>query len=512
MPAPESLTLPAEPPACPYDNRIPGKKHPAGTNSLTCPVHRERHRWYTAVRAYRIAAGLHQPRPGRGNRPNPKLRTHVPKCGQSHTYDERLRCENCKKRNAYVAALRRDETAAGYTLNRMIDAAPARQHVTEVLVPSGLRLCDIAERSGVGYHLVSNLVRGVSNLINAINADAILSVRPADRPIAPQGMVDAIAVRRILQGLSAQGWTAAYMGELEGCSFSNINYHMQGRPNGNHRGLFVKVEVLEMARRLADKLGPFDISDLETPLDGMSKRVAARAVRNGWHVLSDWDGLDITDPAATPFDATSPLPFDAPAVGFALAFEPIRAFDDNGNEHVYAAPFTDQLTRAEAYEVVRRGSRPGRGGEPRLSARILAERLQLEERMIQRMRATNRDIDAFLAGPPPLAVALHLAGIVLTDTAFEPHIKLHLARTTLGRYPLSFGFANRLTILRLTQPQPYGLAWTDEQVADWLGCSATDATALRQRAEVAGGQDFAPPAHRVGVPAPADNSERRNAA
>jgi hypothetical protein len=479
-----------EPVKCPYNNVFAERRHPDGLNSHTCSTCRAYTRWADARRRRLMKTGDYVPGPKGGHQLDPELRRPVPKCGLYHpTREIRRACPRCKARARYTEALRRDARRDGQDLIGWVDAAETARHVVDVLVPSGLNLTKIADRAGVDFEVVSNVVRRVYQRIHAINAAAILSVQPLPYPQFGRGNeVNAAGTRRILRGLYAQGWTTAYMAELAGMGINNLWHWIDGRARGRERE-FVQPEMAETAKRLRDKLGPFDIAELAEPMDGMSRRVARRAAKRGWVVLADWDGLDIDDPRVTPhgsgdnLDASNGLVLvDPDKVERALRFRTTEAEDGT----LTADQFPIPLTKMEFYEIVRTGSEQGHTGEPRVSANLLAQRLGVAGRTVQRCRAELTRAELVLDSSPPVAAAVHAAGLILATGEWPAGLRLRAALNLLAWYPLRPGFYRDLVVLGATQPPPYGRGWTDADLAAWLGCPEKGATALRSRAVLAG--------------------------
>lgn len=484
-----------EPPKCPYDNRRLDARHPDGLNARTCPTCVAHSSWVSACRRERarIRAGRPAPErhPGRTSIwYNPQLRTPVPKCRLYHpTAAARRACQRCQARTRYTNALRHDAIREG-NYDGMVDASTVVQYITEVLVPSGLSQTKIADVSGVARGMISAAVQGYTKKMLPINASAILSVKPLPYRDRGRGaMVNATGVRRMMRGLYAQGWTASYMAEIVGMTRSGL-WRWISATSSSRPYEFVQPEVVETAKGLVDKLGAFDIAELDEPMDGMSSRSAARAAKRGWNVLADWDGLDIDDPRVTPH-TYEPLTaseglvlIDDSKVRRALRFEPVEQ-----DGALKAHRFTDELTEAEYHEIVRVGSRPDHTGDDRFSANLLGQRLNVSERTVQRCRATLARADRILDAAPPLAAVVLAVDLVLETGEWPVGFRLRTALDMLADYPLNLGFRGfyrHLVILAATQPDPYGRGWSDARLAYWLGCTEEDAAALRADAAHAG--------------------------
>jgi hypothetical protein len=489
----------AEPPACPYNNLNKATRHPDGLDCRTCPTCVARNRWTAAVRRDRLAAGLikRDNTTQRGHKPNPALRVPVPKCRTYHpTVADKRACRGCKARDRYTSARLRDARRAGETLVGLVDAAPIADYVNNVLEPSGLNQRRIGDLSGVDPAVIHLCARGARRKIHAINAAAILSVKPLDYRMNGKGQtVNATGTRRMLRGLYAQGWTTGYMAELVGTSLSNLWHWVSGTPRGTHKCESVQPEIAEAAKRLVDKLGAFDIANLDKPLDGMSILCARRAAKKGWLPLDAWDGLDIHDPRVRPhgyddaLDASNGLVLVDPSkVELALDFEPIEEDAGDGRATVSAHRFTIPVTKLELYEIIRVGSERDHAGVVRFSANLLSQRLGIAERTVQRCRTEMTRANWVLDAAPSLPGALAGAQLVLDTDEWPAAFRLAAAADLLAHYPIRRGFLRDLVVLGATQPRPYGRGWSDAELAGWLGCTAEHAAALRSRAVIAGRQ------------------------
>jgi hypothetical protein len=489
----------AEPPKCPYNNSYRATRHPDGLNRRTCPACLTRSRWVAADRRERVKTGQHIPerRSRRSSHYNPELRKPVPKCRLYHpSIADKRACPRCIARKRYTTALWSDARRDGNKLIGLVDVAETRRHITEVLVPSGLSQVRIAQLAGVDQAVVSLAAHGTRTKIYAINAAAILSVQPLAYRLHGRGTtINDTGTRRKMRGLYAQGWMAGYMAELAGTSMTGIWHWIAGRTDGRRSSESVQPEVAEAAQRLVDKLGPFDIAELDEPMDGMSQLSADRAAKRGWVVLADWDGLDIDDPRVTPHRPDETLAasnglvlVDVSKVERALDFQPVE--DDDG--FLTTDRFACGLTKMELYEIVRVGSERDHAGVVRFSANLLAQRLDVSERKVQRCRDEMARANGVLDAALPLAAAALAAGLILATGEWSAGLRLRTALDLLHPYPIRRGFYRDLVILGATQPRPYGRGWDDVRLAGWLGCTVQDAAALRGRAARAARRDYKP--------------------
>lgn len=487
-----------EPPRCPYNNNFADRRHPDGLTWATCPICVAHSQWAAAIRKDDIAAGRRTPSNKRGGNGhlgrNPELLKPVPKCGarDRHGRAGAKDCPRCKARLAHIAALRRRDRSLGIDLNMKIDPKPVIAHCKKLLA-SGHTRQSIADESGVHIQSVREIIRGARAHVLKLNADALLAVQPFEYPTFGRvGELNATKTTRILRGLATQAWTFGYMASLLNTSRQNLARLSEP----GTKVAFVTTKIAEQVEGLADKLGPFDIAELDEPMDGMSRATAARAARNGWCVLADWDGLDMADPRVQPHgydDAATAASnglvlVDAGKVELALDFHPLTITGAGDREALTVDRFTKPITKMELYEIVRAGSERDHAGVVRYSANLLAQRLGVAERTVQRIRTEIATADWLLDAGPTLTAALTATALIL-DSNGPGVLRLSAAVNLLSRYPIAgWGFYNSLVILGATQPRPYGRGRSDADVADWLGCAEQDATDLRTRAVLAARQ------------------------
>lgn len=485
-----------EVPPCPYSNSR-GEPHPGGIQATDCEQHKLRNAFLEALRRDRIAAGEHvvgktanRARPG--NR-RPELLTPVPKCRLQHQRADRLNCEHCKRRHAFLGAKRRQEERDGIADHTQVPCDEAQQLLNVLLTAGGHTLRSICNESGLGRNTLTEINAGSIEHVQRITFEALQGVKPRPAAIAgaPTGHVAGIGTARKLRALNAQGFTFKYLSGLLGHSAENTA-QLASRAARSRR--FVSHETADAVQRLVDKLGEFDIADMAEPMDGMNLRCARQAERKGWATFADWHGIDIDDPNAEPhrsdpMDASNGMVLvDPRKVEFALDFEPIRVTDGERQETVVTQRFTAPITMLELYEIVRVGSERDHTGVVRVSSNLLSQRLGVAERSIQRYRAELTRANWLLDAVPALPGAVLAANLIL-DGGGPAAVRLDIVSRLLARYPISaLGFYRDLVILGATQPRPYGRGWSDDALAAWLGCTEADAATMRARAVLAGRQ------------------------
>jgi hypothetical protein len=423
------------------------------------------------------------------------LDTPIRKCRRKHSRaDRRLpeykNCHDCRARNRYVKLRAQDERRRG-VYRTLIDVEVVQEQVDK-LIASGHTRKSIAAESGVSHETISTFMRGGVRKVHPLTYDGIMSVKPSNKLTHRRYKGDAATspagtIRRI-QGLYAQGWNICHMAEILGVMKSYVSAIVR-RPH-----TLVTESTVEKFKRLAEKLGGYDLNELDAPLPGMSYKALRDAARKGWLPLSDWDGIDIDDPAAEPHRAES---LDA-SNGMVLVDQekvdrvldmPIQEFPPRvtGGRSVFKTDlFTEPMTKLEQYEIIRQGSLPNLAGQPRFSANLLHQRIGIDERSVQRRRADLVLATRVVDQAPPLAVAVYAAALVYAAAEYPWQSRVAAVTALLDPYPLSERvFESLLVILTATQPAPFGRGWSDERLADWLGCTVEDATALRSRAVIA---------------------------
>lgn len=424
------------------------------------------------------------------------VHTPMPKCRRPHPRSDRRDpdykgCPDCRARNRWVKLVAQDERRRG--VYRTLVPVELAQAQVDRLVASGHTRKSIAADSGVSHETISTFMRNGVKKVHPITYDAIMSVQPLTdahgtrkRYKGESAGSPAGTIRRI-QGLHAQGWTMSHMGSVLGVQKSYIAAILR-RPNR-----LVIASTVDKFRVLADKLGPYDLTDLDKPMPGMSIKSVRYAESKGWVPLRDWD--DIDDPDAEPhrpdlLEASNGLVLiDPEKVRLALTFDVREEPNPGHGRFVYADRFPTLLTKFELYEIIRAGSERDHAGVVRYSANLLSQRLGAAERTIQRVRSELASADALLDAGPSLPAAAIAAGQTLHCAEWPALFRLHAAAEILARYPLATRvFYRHLVILGATQPRPYGRGWSDAELAVFLGCTEEEATGLRHRAVLAGRQ------------------------
>lgn len=421
------------------------------------------------------------------------LDTPMPKCRRPHPRSDRRDpaykgCPDCRARNRWVKLVAQDERRRG-VYRTLVDVELVQAQV-RLLVESGHTRKSIAADSGVSHETISTFMRAGVKKVQPITYDAIMSVEPIKDPHGTRKRYKGEAAGspagtiRIIQGLHAQGWTLSHMGEVLSVQKSYISAILR-RPDR-----LIITSTVEKFRVLADKLGPYDLTDLTKPMPGMSIKAVRYAEKMGWVPLRDWD--DIDDPDAEPhrpdpLEASNGIVLvDPDKIRLALTFTVREAAAAERRYSVHADRFTVPLTRFEFYETVRAGSERDYAGVVRYSANLLSQRLGVAERTIQRCRADLARADWLLDAAPTMAGAILAAERILGRSKWPATLRLHAVAEILASYPLEIGFYRHLVVLGATQPRPYGRGWSDAELAAWIGCDVIEATALRARAVLAG--------------------------
>lgn len=359
----------------------------------SCPKCRAWISYTTTIRRDAIAAGQWTVKP----RSKQKTVKREPRC------DDHVRgvagCPPCQGWWRYQSALRRLELNAG-TLRRNADQRTAQEHLRRLTdyQTGGWSLADLAAHSGVPRRCLTDIINGrrISGKIFAITAESILAVQPRGKRSFRKDLVPSAEVRRIHQGLLAQGWTFHHQANLIGLA-------SRGGVRAICESQWVSSHTVDRARLLRDKLGPYDINELPSPLPGMSWRCANYAARKGWPALHDWDGVDITDPTAEPFRVE-------PHVEAELAIAGRLLIDYPAIDRRMRGDTTARLNWMEMAALVDRASAPDDDGNPTHSATEIGAMLgypqnsdmqrKVGARQASRIRAILTEARAWLDGEP----------------------------------------------------------------------------------------------------------------
>jgi hypothetical protein len=230
----------------------------------------------------------------------------------AHRCDEHGRnTRGCKKCNAwarYQTALRRRAMANG-TFQPSVDHTVATAHVRSLLDPKtgGWYVHEIVAVSGMSIKTVQDIAAGArTGRVFADTWNALRVLKPKGVPRArTSNMVDATEVRRIYQGLAAQGWTFEHMAGLMGRSSKNAATRC-----ATDTSPWVTREKVAEARELRRKLGEYDIAVLAEPMPGMHPKCATLAARKGWVPLAAWTTANIGNPSAAPYTFEDQHPDD----------------------------------------------------------------------------------------------------------------------------------------------------------------------------------------------------------
>lgn len=187
---------------------------------------------------------------------------------------------------------------------RKMPAEEVRAHIHALRKgPARLRLEDVAERSGVPYGTIVNLLYSSAETVTGWVATRLLALTD-DEP-ANRVFVDATGTRRRLQALACMQWGQTHIAERLGIC-PRATGKLADRP-------FVHEDTAAKVRRVYDQL---------SNTLGPSLRARGRAQRLGFHGPLAWEGVDIDDPNAQPIVDTTPDSepdtFDPVTVGFAV--------------------------------------------------------------------------------------------------------------------------------------------------------------------------------------------------
>lgn len=371
----------------------------------------------------------------------------VPRCGTHGKH--RPGCRPCLDWSAYDQRLRRWEQQEGISRANM-DAEPVREHLEHLLRDGNYKIVDLARISGIPKLSLWAIRNGRRRYVFQITGETILAIKPRVGVRPPkEGMVRAAEGVRILRGLSAQGWSFPFIGELMG----NHTRTAVQKLAAYDLDRWMFPETLDRLRIVADKLGRYDITDLDKPMIGMDIRCANYAARRNWAPLRDWDGLDIADPDAEPHHAEElnvpgrvHVDLDTLRVHIALIAERDGAFPD---------PLRS-ITRLEAYAAVWLAQEAG------LSAADTGALLGYPQ-------GTSKDRTNGQRQATRLRSHMIAARRWLTD---EPDGNTPAWLTVTGDYRNEM--AQSIPALLAVQPEPFGYGMTPADLAERFGADVTE--------------------------------------
>ncbi|MEI4273910.1 hypothetical protein TEK04_19490 [Klenkia sp. LSe6-5] len=274
---------------------------------------------------------------------------------------DRCRCLPCSAANSAYEGARARAKAYGRPTTTWVDAGPARVHV-EQLQAAGLGWKRVAAVAGVHGSAVSRLIYGRKRengkqeppprRIKGDVARALLAVPiPAPDQLLGGAKVDGTGTRRRLQALVAIGYP-----------LSRLAGRLGMEPGNFSRVIAADVVVASTHRAVAALYD--ELWDQPQHAGCGATRARRRAEHEGWPPPAAWDDDTIDDPAAGPHlddddqDVVDELVLDRIAEG---AWTPVRGATAHAAVHLLA--------------------------ERGISAAETADRLSLDERQVQRLRA-----------------------------------------------------------------------------------------------------------------------------
>lgn len=400
-------------------------------------------------------------------------------------------CPDCRRWGRYDSAVRRKQNREG-TAEPMAPVAVVQKHLAALLDKNtgGWIRSEIIARTGIGRNSLYTIMAGRVKYVRTSTWHAIRALQPRNRP-APRrsNEVPALEVRRITQGLAAQGWTFQHMAKL-----LHYKYRDTASDLAHGTSRWVTTDTLETARKLRAVLGPYDINVLRTPLPGMNRTTATRCRNLGWVPLAAWAGQDITDPAAVPYgkrlrlvdpieDDPAPagdeelLPYIDPVLLPLVrqAAEKADAIGEVGTGK-RAAAWTDPLGRVtvlERYAVTAYGTHLG------MTAAEVGALLGYPVRTDQEHDAAERAVCRFRE---------HLTAVrkwIDSDPAGETPDWYRKATT-------SHAVDAYLPALLALLPEPVGPGWSVTEMAKRCGVPEDEMNALVRRAAVLGDRSWSP--------------------
>ena len=277
---------------------------------------------------------------------------------------DRCRCQPCTEQNAAAERRRSTSRVYGSPTSGLIDAEPARRHVT-ALREEGFSLVRIAALSGVGQGTINALIYGVptrrrppSTHVRADTAGRLLAVQFDPHKVAAGRRINATGTQRRLQALAARGWSIPQLALRSELPARTLRRALSSDS--------ITAASARAVRELYEHL-QHTPAPRRTPQEhATARKTAARARAAGWLPPQAWDD-DIDDDG----EHCEPGPPDQDVLD-QVAVE--RAMSGQ------RVPLTPAERRAAVAQLTRRG----------LSARRIAELLHTTSRTIVRIRGVNR--------------------------------------------------------------------------------------------------------------------------
>jgi hypothetical protein len=262
-------------------------------------------------------------------------------------------CPSCQAWTRYQSALRRKATREG-TLKKNVPAQQVIEYLKVLLDPTtgGWTIEEICRVTGLRRRGLSSIYNGHQKSVSHFNFSCLQALEPKGDAVARRTpFVEALEARRILRALTRQGWKMEHMASIVGTGSEAVSRVARSGEK------WCMPSTLEKARLLRDKLGSYDISEMDSPLPGMSRYSANYGAKRGWAVLRDWEGLDIKDPACEPFRQESdPLAALAGNLGTSSLY--LREQVAAASRSPFVQPIKS-MTRIEAYLVAEESFRAG---------------------------------------------------------------------------------------------------------------------------------------------------------
>ena len=373
------------------------------------------------------------------------------------------------------------------------DPTTLRTHLRALLDHNtgGWSIREIAETCGLGISTIQTLAgdypSAARRTVTAHTWTTISALQPRNRPRATAICnTPATEAIRIVRGLVTQGWQLCHLEQLAGIT------RLDRFAVGNMRTC--RVETVDKLRRVADKLGGYDLTRMDNPMPGMSDQAAAAGANRGWVPLRAWTDTDITDPNAQPWSVDNYDDDDEPVYAFVdqvllvrvrEAVEKLADFPDQRFRAAqWAAHPLTSITVLEAYAVVAAGVEYGMSSTELaillgFPATALGRR-ESGERAVARIRQGVKRFrewaDQSPTGQPP---------VWFNDA--QPSRKL--------------GFTQFVPALLAIQNPPWGLGWDVAQLAAWCAVPEARMREFLVQASVQADRPFRPQAEidRTGI-------------
>lgn len=217
---------------------------------------------------------------------NSRVRHGMASCG-------RYGCDRPECKHAYYLTQKLSRAAQERGEGARVPADEAARHAKS-LIDAGMFVTDIARLAGVSRSIAGQVISGRVRRVHRDTAAAILGVRvPKENWGGCNGIISALAAQRMLQALSARGFSLAVMAEQIDTSVFSVDLIRNGKRTRIRMSM--NNAISKAYKRLWDA-NPVEFG--VTPSGATQAR--NHAIAQGWPPPAAWDDEELSDPKAQP--------------------------------------------------------------------------------------------------------------------------------------------------------------------------------------------------------------------